>query len=82
MTNPNDSAFAHWSPSGQQAGLTKREYFAAMCLQGILSNKFSTHSPQEAIKNWYISEDHAAEVAENYADALIARLNKEGQADS
>jgi hypothetical protein len=29
MTNPNDSAFAHWSPTGQQAGLTKREYFAA-----------------------------------------------------
>lgn len=50
-------------------GLTKREMFAAMCLQGILS----------ACKGWPES-DHALEVARRsvvHADALIAALNKD-----
>lgn len=34
MTDPNDNAF----PDERFSGLTKREYFAAMALQGLLSN--------------------------------------------
>jgi hypothetical protein len=48
-------------------GLTKREYFAAMALQGLLANSF--RSPTSYIES-------NAEYAVNYADALIAELNK------
>jgi hypothetical protein len=49
------------------AGLTKREYFAAMAMQGLLANSF--RSPTSYIES-------NAEYAVNYADALIAELNK------
>ena len=42
-------------------GLTKREYFAAIALQGILSQEFSRHAATWAVE---------------YADALIDALNK------
>jgi hypothetical protein len=48
-------------------GLTKREYFAAMAMQGLLANSF--RSPTSYIES-------NAEYAVNYADALIAELNK------
>jgi hypothetical protein len=74
MTNPNDAAFskaAFYHPDGgidgPQLGLTKREYFAAMALQGLLANSF--RSPTSYIES-------NAEYAVNYADALIAELNK------
>lgn len=47
-------------------GLTTREYFAAMAMQGILAN------PQ-----YDNSHEIDASVAVNSADALIAALNKE-----
>ena len=43
-------------------GLTKREYFAAMALQGLL--------------NKYMYLDNAAEKSVNAADALIKALNE------
>ncbi len=46
-------------------GLTKREYFAAMAMQG-LANNFNIHSE---------SEDCAV-TAVRFADALIEALNK------
>ena len=49
-----------------QAGLTKREYFAAKALQGILSSA-TDESP------W--APDIAAQTAVAAADALIAALN-------
>lgn len=65
-TDPNDFAY----PSGSLAetyglGLTKREYFAAMALQGILSRERPISSYQVA-----------AEDAVGFADALIEALNK------
>ena len=44
-------------------GLTKREQFAAMAMQGILSSCFASMNPQ--------AEDLAQD-ALNYADALLA----------
>jgi len=54
-------------------GLTKREYFAAIALQGILAGT----SGQESLahvhpSSWTISAIQAA-------DALIEQLNKEGE---
>ena len=43
-------------------GLTKREYFAAMAMQGLLANKFSHYQ--------------LAEKAVIHADALIKALNE------
>ena len=48
-------------------GLTKREYFAAMAMQGIVSNSYLNLMP---------SRIDAAESAVRIADALIEALNK------
>lgn len=49
----------------QSVGLTKREYFAVMALQGILSNTDSV-----------IYIDSSPERAVEFADSLIQALNK------
>jgi len=36
--NGNEAAFAFAHPSGVENGLTKREYFAARALQGLLAS--------------------------------------------
>jgi hypothetical protein len=54
-------------------GLTKREYFAAMALQGILANSFAL---EQANKNWGGIES-PQQAAVKAADALIEQLNKE-----
>ena len=67
-TNSDDYAFSsvrdingivYW-----ELGLTKREYFAAMALQGLLANK-------------YVLQEHAPEEAVYIANELINELNKE-----
>jgi hypothetical protein len=67
-TEPNDSAtgfgYASHSSSYSKDGLTKREYFAAMAMQGILSGKLQTNSV------------FVADYSVKYADALIKSLNK------
>ena len=72
MTYEYDAAFARsaymtnggsWYP--QQDGLTKREYFAAMAMQAILS------IPS------YQTKQACATAAVQMADALILELNKE-----
>lgn len=67
-TQPNEPAFARpVSDAGfityfASEGLTRREYFAAMALQGLLANRH---------------EDYLlTEKAVMYADALIEQLNK------
>jgi hypothetical protein len=47
-------------------GLTKREYFAAMAMQGILSNQHG----------YFLEHDKLSEYALSCADALIVELNK------
>lgn len=52
----------------ESTGLTKREYFAGLAMQGI----WSTNSKDD------ITIEHIAEVAVKQADALIAALNGGG----
>ena len=68
ITHPNDGAFACASNYAHQAGLSTREYFAAMALQGII-----------AAHDIYVSGLNHKQNAENAvmaADALIAALNE------
>ncbi len=62
ITRPSDFAFA----SGQHNGMTTRELFAALALQGILANPASIDD----------DDDDVAAAAVNAADALIRRLNR------
>jgi hypothetical protein len=67
MTNGNElvHSFAGTSITWPNLnGLTKREYFAAMAMQGLLARQ-STGSTKDY-----------ADIAVNQADALITELNK------
>ena len=69
-TKPNDPITASFEPGNDQQmwayeGLTKREYFAALALQGLLSKE----------RNLGHSEAQARE-AVTMADELIHELNK------
>ena len=67
MSAPNDGgpAFPHGRPYDTAHGLTKREYFAAKALQGLLAN------PNHDGKFSDFAED-----AVKHADALLAELAK------
>lgn len=69
MTQPNDPAFPV-SPADYSAkhGLTKREYFAAMAMQGMLANGSGDSSAVCSVAMWH-------------ADALIEKLNKTKDAE-
>ncbi len=58
---PQDDVYTSYSIG--QVGLTKREYFAAMAMQGLLCH--DDNGP-DRIAGWAVS----------YADALIEELNK------
>lgn len=76
MIHPNDLAFSDYAtrmqmetPDGivvNHPSLTKREYFAAMAMQGMLSNHVDF--------NVYV--DNIAAYSVEYADALIKALNE------
>ena len=51
--------------------LTKREYFAAMAMQGMLANS------QIALEDGFDDEDTIVEEAIFFADRLIKKLNNE-----
>jgi len=69
VTNPNDPAFlvktVNADGTPRPCGLTKREYFAAMSMQGLNAHP----------EDW--SAENTARYAVEQADALIAALNKE-----
>lgn len=78
MTDPNEKAFAEietypktdiysrvYGKVFSRGGLTKREYFAAMAMQGMLPH------PELLIVDEGVAKD-----AVMMADALIAELNK------
>ena len=68
MTKPNDSAFPHDPYHAKpQHGLSKREYFAAMAMQAILTAK-PANTPYAPAND--------AHWAVRYADALIAELEE------
>lgn len=69
-TLPNEQAFpipgSHTVKHGSAPtvyGLTKREYFAAMAMQGLIASG-------------KVSIDHVADISVFYADSLIKSLNK------
>lgn len=72
-TTDSDPAFAAASQYRYVSGLTKREYFAAMALQGSVSAQSMSHPDWIQEK---LAESHA-EKAVMLADALIEALNKE-----
>lgn len=65
MTNGNDTANPYFNDSSN--GLTKREYFAAKAMQGLISN------PEYFGR---LDNDEKAKHAVFFADELIKALNK------
>jgi len=63
--HPTEEILADGEIGDLQGGLTKREYFAALMLQGLVT--LSSHQQSY--------ESHAKQ-AITYADALISELNK------
>jgi len=83
MTNPNNSAFPADAHTQSEGGLTKREYFAAMAMQGILSQMPNTTWGVEKQAIYYAKEypgltmfQAVAAESASQADALIEALNK------
>ena len=71
-TEPNQAAFAYFNEMNSwQTGLTKREYFAATAMQGILSSRGLQETINAGRQRW---ENFAVEMADN----LIKELNKGG----
>lgn len=72
QANKDDSAFPIFDSSGEHflkhGGLSKREYFAALALQGILSNPSLEADEYNANLNAYLAIEAA--------DELIHGLNK------
>lgn len=78
----DEPAFPHWrvakdlSGDVVKHGLTKREYFAAMAMQGLLAGIYSSKEMLREFKD-RTGRDYISENARSYADALIAELEKE-----
>jgi len=68
----NPTIYADLAPNGQreiycdQAGLTKREYFAALAMQGILAADVNNNVIYKKCAEWAV----------NQADALLAELER------
>ena len=56
----------------EEQGLSKRELFAAMAMQGMVSSGYDSGDVR-SVKDWRC---HLAHDAVRYADALIEALNK------
>jgi hypothetical protein len=68
-TSPGETAFpCGRDTSDTDSGLTKREYFAAMAMQGLMPSEVSFPVSESAAKV-------IAAIAVQQADALIAALN-------
>lgn len=96
MTKANESAFPvtnENSPSSnleRQRGLTKRELFAAMAMQGLLSAIYSDikmlseftrsqYTPEPSGFNYVNGCEAVSKNAVSYADALLKELEREGE---
>lgn len=53
---------------GHYIGLTKREYFAALAMQGLAGNNNLSEASADSIIEWSVI----------MADTLVAELNKDG----
>jgi hypothetical protein len=83
MTNGNDSVYPRFGEFVPEPanGLTKREYFAAMAIQGLLANgSLSTTQEWSNKADSYVTNyAPAGKVAVEIADALIDALNTEAK---
>ena len=77
-TDPNAFAYPAVIDIGPKViikyGLTKREYFAALAMQGMLANSYS-NGMQQALSE--ASRYDIAQMAVEQAEALVTALNKE-----
>ena len=71
-TEPNDTAFAYGTDNYDHKGLTKREHFAGLAMQGLLSTYI-----EAGLYGNHPSCPMVAEEAVRQSDLLIAELNKE-----
>lgn len=81
-TNPNESAFPEVQNEPQfnthTYGLTKREYFAGLAMQGLSSIPLDENKILPMLKEAEITLAQACAIdAVEYADALIEALNQE-----
>ena len=60
----------------RKGGLTKREHFAAMAMQGIVASKYYSEHSTDNIKTRTSRESGAAIKAVMMADALLKALEK------
>lgn len=63
--NSQFGAFACASSEGHQAGLTKREYFAGLAMQGLLANQRLSATEQEVASASVILADELLKQLEN-----------------
>jgi hypothetical protein len=68
MSNANELAFPCTAAKPWHAGLTKREYFAAMAMQGLLAGEYRDTSDKQLqwVSDWAVK----------HADALLAELER------
>jgi hypothetical protein len=80
-TERNDQAFPTIAADGVDVygdqGLTKREYFAAMAMQGIISNSLDTASEEYLDSSGFHHHQNIALVSVQISEALINALNQE-----
>jgi hypothetical protein len=81
MSKANEPAFPAPSDTLTSLGLTKREYFAAMAMQGELAGQFYVQPGlvTEGFKNCWTPDraDELAKASVAYSDALLAELGRE-----
>lgn len=65
MKNSESGAFPSNTIIGREDGLTKREYFAALAMQGILASTSNSFSVEQVI-----------DVAITLADKLLSKLEQ------
>ena len=83
MKNGKQGAFACAADSGYQQGLTKREYFAAIAMQGCLANinqgygkpHVNEASMEDSLKREQEFIDDVAIKSVRYSDALLRALD-------
>lgn len=73
MENGNQPAFAAMNEQDVFYGLTKREYFAGLAMQGLLSNP--EWMKEYKGEKYLIQKDIAVKLSIEYSDELLKHLN-------
>ena len=76
MKNGEQGAFPKRADGAPQTGLTKREYFAGLAMQGMLAN-LNGAMMKGGTKT--LHPDHIAEMSVIHADAVLKELDKPKQ---